>query len=466
MPPSSHNIQDPSTPTSIDPNMIRQHIRLLIRRLSSFHDRDTPRQTHIILNEIWRLVEYALLQLQRGEHAQALLTLKAVTDTCTAQGMCLNDFHSDVSTFFQDLTSIWTVILLTVDLTARERTRWAKQVTIWQTRLTGWSNSAFFDAPQAAIREGWNDVTLQNILHGTSLPPRSEEREFPSYAPVLMQARLAVLEQREQFQEYLNLAKAEGQTQPYVTMLVRQGQITEAIDYGLQHLTTAEDAFALAQELFAQNETSHSLHIAEHGLTLEGNLVPLANWLRDHSWSMGEQALALKAGEVAFHGKPTLDQYLHVARIAGTHWPEQRAKLLDYARHAPWTADPQGLVRLFLHEHLFDDAIAVLKTKQPYTLVAQVVEAALKEQTALEWVIQECKPQAEHIMNGAKASYYQGAALWLTRARTAYRMVGREEEWNAYLADLLVKHKHKSKLLPLLTALAREDQDGNHPHES
>jgi hypothetical protein len=200
MPPSSHKTSDTSTPIPIDPKEIRQHIRLLIRRLSSFHDRDTPRQTHVIINEIWRLVEYALLQLQRDEHAQALLTLKAVTDTCTAQGMYLNDFHSDVSTFFQDLASIWTVILLMVDLTIRERTRWAKQVTTWQTRLTGWSNSAFFDAPQAAIREGWDDVALQHILQGTSLQARAEEGEIPSYTLVLTQARLTVLEQREQFQ--------------------------------------------------------------------------------------------------------------------------------------------------------------------------------------------------------------------------------------------------------------------------
>ncbi len=222
----------------------------------------------------------------------------------------------------------------------------------------------------------------------------------------------------------------------------------------------------MSQELFAHDERSSSFQIAEHGLTLEGDRVPLAVWLRDQAWSMGEQILAMKAGEVAFHGEPTLDQYLPMARIAGTHWPEQRAKLLDYARHAPWTADPRGLVRLFLHEHLFDDAIAVLATKQPYTLVAEVVEAALKEQTALEWVVQECRKQAEHIMNGAKATYYEGAVLWLSRARTAYHLLGRDEVWNAYLADLLERHNLKSKLMPLLMVLWKENQDGNCPHES
>ena len=106
MPPSSHKTRDTFTPISIDPKEIRQHIRLLIRHLSSVHDWDTPRQTAVIVNEIWHLVEYADLQLQRGEPAQALLTLKAVTDTCTTQGMYLNDFHSDVSTFFQNLKGI------------------------------------------------------------------------------------------------------------------------------------------------------------------------------------------------------------------------------------------------------------------------------------------------------------------------------------------------------------------------
>jgi uncharacterized Zn finger protein len=466
MPPSSHNKKETPIPPPIDPKKIQQEIRLLIRHLSSVHDRDTPRQTAVIVKQIWRLVEYADLQLQRGEPAQALITLQALTDVCTTQGMHLNDFHNDVSTFFQDLASVWTEFLLTVDLTARERTRWTKQMTTWQTRLTGWSKSTFFDAPQAALREGWDDANLQQILQGTAPQPNLRAGEISLSALVLIDARLAVLERREQFQEYLRLARAESQIQAYVLMLVRQGQIVEAIDYGLQHLATAEDALALAQALVVQNEPLCSLQIAEHGLTLAGNLVSLASWLRDQAWSIGEHELALKAGEVAFHGEPNLDQYLHVARIADTHWPESRAKLLEDARHAPWTADPRGLVRLFLHEHLFDDAIAVLKTKQPYTLIAEVVEAALKEQTALEWVIQECKPQAEHIMNGAKASYYQGAALWLSRARTAYRMVGREEEWNAYLAELLVKHKQKSKLLPLLTVLAREDQDGNHIHES
>jgi uncharacterized Zn finger protein len=53
----------------------------------------------------------------------------------------------------------------------------------------------------------------------------------------------------------------------------------------------------------------------------------------------------------------------------------------------------------------------------------------------------------------SEASSYRGAALWLTRARTAYDMLGRNDVWNAYLDELLERHTHKSKLLPLLRAL-------------
>ena len=56
-------------------------------------------------------------------------------------------------------------------------------------------------------------------------------------------------------------------------------------------------------------------------------------------------------------------------------------------------------------------------------------------------------------MNGGKAEYYGSAANWLAKARTAYRALGREEEWKAYLNELLSRHGRKYKLVPMLKAL-------------
>src|SRR5581483_9150670 len=309
-PSSYHKMLQTSEPLSIDPKAIRHHLRALIRYQYHLHQRDAVRQTHTLISEIWQFVELASQQLQEEKHPQALSVLQAVTDVVTAQWMYLNDLHGEVTAFFQELVSVWTEALLRVDLTTKERQRWAKQVTVWQTRLTSVSIRAAFDAPQAALRQGWEYPPLQRILQGESLEQGTWEGEIPPYAQMLIQARLTVLEQREQVQEYLYLAKAEKQTRAYVTMLVRQGQITEATSYGYQYLATAEDAFALAKELFTHGEGSQGLEMAAHGLTLEGDRVSLAVWLRDHARSMGKLELALEAGEIAFRGKPTLEQYL------------------------------------------------------------------------------------------------------------------------------------------------------------
>ncbi|GLV59851.1 hypothetical protein KDH_66750 [Dictyobacter sp. S3.2.2.5] len=449
MPPSAH------TTIPLEPKAIRQHIRALIRHQYRLHPREVTRQTHAVLNEIWQFVTFGSIQVQTHEQKQALLTLKAVTDVLTEQWMHLNDIHGEVSAFFQDLTMVWTETVLQVDLTASERKRWAKQITIWQTRLANWQSiREAFAIPQAALREGWDDGPLQRILQGIDLQQRAWEGEIPAYAPLLTQARLTVLDQQEKFQEYLYLAKAEGQTRAYVTMLVRQGQISEAISYGQHHLTTADDALAVAQALWAHGAQSATLQIADPGITLDGNHIPLAIWLRDQSWRMGEQAQAMKAGEVVFQGEPTLKHYLSLARIAGTHWSEYRVRLLESARQAPSTTDARDLIQIFLHEHLFEDAIAVLQTDRRHTLATLIVDAALKEQTVLEWVVQECRHQAEYIMNGAKASYYQAAANWLTKARTTYHLLGQDDVWHIYLTSLIERHQYKSKLLPLLKALA------------
>ena len=112
---------------------------------------------------------------------------------------------------------------------------------------------------------------------------------------------------------------------------------------------------------------------------------------------------------------------------------------------------PQGPVDIFLHEGLIDDAIAALQPYASHTLVEQVVDAALE--TRPDWVIQACRQQAEPIMNEGRAQLYHAAARWLAKARTAYRAMGREEEWQTYLSELLTRHGRKYKLVPMLQAL-------------
>jgi uncharacterized Zn finger protein len=81
-----------------------------------------------------------------------------------------------------------------------------------------------------------------------------------------------------------------------------------------------------------------------------------------------------------------------------------------------------------------------------------VVAAALTSRP--DWAIQACQRQAEYIINKGQTKYYDRAVNWLEKARTTYRALGREEEWQTYLNGLLSLHWRKSTLVPMLKALS------------
>ncbi len=70
-----------------------------------------------------------------------------------------------------------------------------------------------------------------------------------------------------------------------------------------------------------------------------------------------------------------------------------------------------------------------------------------------DWVIQTALRQAERIIEPGKAQYYHHAVDWLARARDAYRVAGRDAEWQAYLRDLRERHGRKYKLMGLLKGM-------------
>jgi len=408
-----------------------------------------------VVNEVGRILDQAWTLIQANDGRNALTILEAITKEYMTEWENLDDSDGEASDFFNDLAAAWTEAVLSVDLTQQERQSWAKQLESWQEELDDYGIDDGFAMASTAALQGWDDPDLVRVLQGT-IPEKGAwddetwDDEAREYADDLTKARLNVLERRGHWQEYLYLAQAEDQVQAYATMLVRLGRIQEAVTYGLTNLRTTEVALALAKALFEHNEQEHGLHIAEHGLTLESFKAPLAKWLRDQAVAMGKKELALTSAEIAFREEVSLDNYLHVTQTAGEQWPQLRVVLLDYARHKK-SSYPQGQVDVFLHEGLIDDAIAALEPYTSHTLVERVVDAALTSRP--DWAIQACREQAESIMDGGRAQYYDAAANWLAKARKAYHVMSREQEWRVYLNELLIRHGRKYKLIPMLKAL-------------
>jgi uncharacterized Zn finger protein len=245
-------------------------------------------------SEASTLLEQAWSFIRAGEGRPALDILNAMTDECLEDWQAIMEDEEGETLAFveEELGPAWTEAILSADLTPSERDGWVSKLDAWVSELEDYSYNGGFDPALQALAEGWDDPELQRILRGEITEPVSEEGGeeieniygLPTWVPVktrLAIARLNVLERQERYDEYLNLARAEGQVARYTTMLVRLGRTAEATDYGLAHLRRTGDALQLAETLREAGELERALRIAERGISLEGQKAPLATWLAD-----------------------------------------------------------------------------------------------------------------------------------------------------------------------------------------
>ena len=436
--------------TLVDQESLRSRIRFILHSLDHMPQSDAYWHVGKVVDELDEVVEQAWSIIRDGDGPGALDILEVLTDELMAGWETLDDSDGEVGGFFYDVGQAWTEAILSADLTANERAGWGIRLTEWQQALDRYGIERAFAAAVAAIEQGWDYLPLQRVLQGETLEEYVLTDEAPISAENLITARLNVLERQGSEQEYLYLAKAGGQSELYIRMLVRLGRTREAVEFGLQDFLTTDEAMTLVRILRSQDEIEESMRVAEQGLTLRGDKALLAIWLRDMARDAGDLKRALAAAVIVLRSQPDLDSYLEAKDLAGERWPQYRAEMLDHLRHLDsfWVA---GQVEIFLHEGLVADAIAVVDRSGDDALVAQVVEAALESNP--EWVIQTCRKRAERIMNGGNSQRYEYAFKWLAKARQAYRAAGREDDWQSYLEELLVLHRRKYRLVPMLKVL-------------
>jgi uncharacterized Zn finger protein len=438
--------------TSVDPAAFRRQVRTILHSLDRMRASEAYWHVGAVVNEVRQVLEQAKSFVAAGDGRSALAILEAITEAYVDDWIELDDSDGEAGAFFEELGAVWTEAILTADLSQAERQAWAEKLAGWQRQVDDYGIDTAFEVAQVAAEQGWEYAPLVRVLMGEITDKGAWEKEAPFCAEELAVARLNVLERQGRYQEYLYLAEAEGQTERYVTMLARLGRTREAVDYGLQYLGSASEALALARTLREREELQAALRIAEHGLHLEGSKGSLAAWLADLAAGMGETGRALDAALVAFREAPELTAYQRVQELAGERWPALRTGLLADLRQRQ-SFYPQGPVEIFLHEGLVEDAMRAVERSPVYTLVEQVVEAAIPEHA--DWAIRMCRQQAEPIMNQGKSQHYHHAVRWLEKARTAYGTTGREAEWQAYLGDIMTRHRRKYSLMPRLEALQR-----------
>jgi len=435
------------------PAAIRKAVRQRVRSLSRMRSSEAYWHVGEVVQEL-RDNELALAWgcIEDDDGPGALSILQALTEAYIDEWEALDDSDGEASAFFEELGEAWCEALLSARLSVEEGKAWAEQMRRWADDLESdyGVGDGFYNGEAAAV-QAWQHRALDathRVGDGDSSPVEPSGRGEPV---VLTQARLNVFARQKRYDDYLRLAQEAGELDAYATMLVQLDRLDEAEEFGLQNLDEASGALRLARALKQNGATEAALRVAEHGLVLAGPLADLSAWLLDLAVELHQVDTGIHTALVLARERPDLNAYLAAQALAGPAWERIRPEFLARMKEARYS--DHGAVEILLHEELFDEAIEAVNDTWDYHLIARVADSAIESRP--QWVIDASRKQAESIMNQAKADAYGPAIRWLERARAAYRLADREQEWRRYLAELIVQHARKYKLRPMLEGLQR-----------
>jgi uncharacterized Zn finger protein len=429
----------------VDATAIRRLVRAEMRAPDTYY------ATSGVVSGLNAILEQARQSLEAGDGESALVVAEVIAAEIIPGWEEHDDSDGEFGDWFSRLGAVFTEALLTADLPKAERRTWERKLEKWQAELDDYGVEETFDAAIAAAAQGWDYEPLRRTLAGHASKEGDWDDEAPWFADALTAARLNVLERQGRTEEFLNLAEFEGETVRYVTMLVKTGRAQEAVDYGLRNFTEAEEALALAQTLHERDQARAALQIGEHGLELGGyRLNDLARWLRETAAGAGEHTQALRAARVAFEASITLADYQAIRVLAGDGWPAIKEELLASLAACD---DADERTDIYLSEGMIDEAVRAIDARSyvGHDEIAKVANAAWQRHP--DWVICQCRSQAEPIMDEGRSKYYGSAIGWLQIARRAYGATGRTDEWQAYCQSLIARHGRKYSLVPQLKQL-------------
>ncbi len=441
-------------PRPINADAIRRRLRASIQAPGYMEPYDDYWHPSGDLDEARRILEGAWSLIRAGDAPGALPVLEAITEEYlespdAPEWEMMGDYGGELLDFFEEVGAAFTEALLSVELTPQQRENYSAKLDVWWGELGDYGAGDTFGAAFRAVEQGWSYPPLVSVLEG-GIPDDDFFEELLDHPLTI--ARLNVLERRGRHEEYLRLSEAASEHTSHAIMLARLDRAEEAVAYASKHLSTPEEALAVAKALREQGKPEDALRVGECGLSLEGPKIRLAGWVRDLAEGLGRRSLALQAAVAAFHADPSFVPYRRVRELAGERWPEHRERLLDHLRQST-SYLPTGQVEVFLHENLIGDAIAAVEGKPVGALVARVADAAIESHP--DWVIETCRKPAEGIMDEGRSKHYDEAIDWLAKVQDAYLAAGREEQWRAYLKELIAHHQRKYKLRPMLEDLAK-----------
>jgi uncharacterized Zn finger protein len=458
----------------VDTEIYRRQIVGIMRSLDGMRMSEAYWHVGSLANELREVQNSAMKFLDAGDADTALTILVTLLEESSRGIEYLDDSNGELGGFVGELGQPLAEVILSLDLSAVERTKLAGTLT----KLVDFAASYGMDdnlhiAIQAA-KHGWDDLPSgttpkRRAAYEDEYDDESEDddwededeegedehdagdRGWPGSPPLgdLTEARLNVLNRQGRTDEYLALCQKANRHLRYALKLCELKRLPEAMKYARKQLEFADEAQQMAEQLRASKHIDEALEIGERGLKLKGSKVRLGEWLGPVEEAQGRNKQALEVWLAAFPENPSLEKYKTIKQLAESRWAKLRDEVIQQIRKG---YDKQVLAEVFLFEEEWDEAIKVAEGREVWYPVVEAVADGVMEHRP-EWVARASVKQAERLMAEPKSKNYPFAANWLKRAKKAYQRLGQTQEWKSYLQKLKEKYSRRPALMGHLERL-------------
>lgn len=458
----------------VDTEVYRRHIISIVHSLDGMRMSEAYWHVGGLANQLREVQGSALKFLDAGDAETALEILLVLLEESSRAIEHIDDSDGELGGFVGELGTPLAEAILSMELSQVERARLVGRLE----KLIGYAGDygmeGNLDIAVQAAKFGWDEIPEEAnpLLQRTAYNLYEEDEpgdweedddgdeelayEFRGWrgAPLaspddLIEARLNVLDRQGRTDEYLALCKKEQRHLRYVLKLCDLKQVKDAVKYARKHLTSAEEVLQVAKRLRESRLVAEAIEIGEHGLKLKGPKAGLGEWLGPVEEAQGRTKQALAAWLAAFPERPSLETYKTIKRLSASGWVRLRPEVMAKLRKS---YDKRVLAEVFLLEEEWDEAIKVAEGREAwYTVVETVADGVMPHRP--EWVVGISLKHAERLMAEAKSKNYPIAASWLKRAKEAYKLLGKTDEWKRYLGETKEKYKRRPALQNQLARL-------------
>lgn len=451
----------------VDIEVHRRHILGIVHSLDGMRMSEAYWHVGGLANQL-REVEEAAMKFLDARDAESAIEILLVLLEESSRGIeNIDDSNGELGGFVGNLGTPLAEAILSMDLSQVERDRLVRRLEKLIDYAGDYGMEGNLDIAVQAAKYGWDKEKASlrgdgSIFYEDDEPDEDEdwdeddEYEFRELGfPVdsgfddLTEAKLNVLDRQGRTEEYLALCKQEERHLHYALKLCDLKQIEVAVKYAKKNLVTAEETLEVARRLRESRLVTEAIEIGEHGLKLKGSKASLGEWLGHVEEAQGRTKQALTAWTAAFGEDPKLDIYKTIKRLAGNSWRRLRSEVMASLRKSQ---DKQVLAEVYLLEEEWDDAIKVADGRDVWYTVAEIVADGVIQHRP-EWVVQISLKHAERLMSEVKSKNYPIAAAWLKRAKQAYSLLGKTDEWKKYLEETKEKYKRRPALQSQLERL-------------